>query len=57
MWAASNEAAYLHGRTVWAAWDIEELASGEIRKIIEEDPDYLRISVVGLKYANRAAGY
>lgn len=54
VWAASEEAQFLHGRTVWASWDVEELASGEVRKHIDQDGDYLRISVVGLKGNNRA---
>jgi len=57
VWAASKEAAFLNGRTAWAAWDVEELASGDVRKIIENDPDYLRISVVGFKDAKRAPSY
>lgn len=57
MWAASNEAAFLHGRTVWAAWDVEELAKGDVKKLIEADDDYLKVSVVGLKNSNRAPGY
>lgn len=57
VWAASSEAAFLNGRTVWASWDVEELAKGEVRKMIEEDGDYLRISVVGYHEAKRARRY
>ncbi|KAF2096851.1 putative short-chain dehydrogenase [Rhizodiscina lignyota] len=48
VWAATKEAAFLHGRFVWAAWDVDELSTGEIRKRIEEDPYFLRASIVGL---------
>jgi hypothetical protein len=49
VWAASLEASFLHGRVVWASWDVEELASGNLRKRIEEDSYFLRVSVVGLR--------
>ncbi|KAI1400258.1 NAD(P)-binding protein [Hypoxylon fuscum] len=48
VWAASPEARFLHGRFVWAAWDVDELRSGEIRKLIDEEPYYLQIGVKGL---------
>ncbi|KAF2126489.1 NAD(P)-binding protein [Dothidotthia symphoricarpi CBS 119687] len=49
VWAASKEAAFLHGRFVWCSWDVEELATGEIRKRLDEDFYYLRTSIVGLR--------
>jgi len=54
VWAASKEAAFVHNRMVWASWDVNELASGNVRKRIEEDEDYLRISVVGFTGSNRS---
>ncbi|KAK1764254.1 putative short-chain dehydrogenase [Phialemonium atrogriseum] len=54
VWAASKEARFLHGRFVWASWDVNELATGEIRKRIDEDENYLRIGVVGLKGSFKA---
>ncbi|SPO01975.1 related to peroxisomal short-chain alcohol dehydrogenase [Cephalotrichum gorgonifer] len=51
VWAASPEAAFLHGRFVWSRWDVDELARGELRERIDKDPYFLRIGVVG------AAGY
>ncbi|KAI1300618.1 short-chain dehydrogenase [Xylaria venustula] len=48
VWAASPEARFLHGRFVWASWDVEKLRSGEIRTRIEEDPTYLKIGINGL---------
>jgi len=44
----------VHGRTVWASWDVEELASGDVRKRIEEDMDYLKVSVVGFTLSKRS---
>lgn len=49
VWLASPEARFLHGRFVWASWDVEELAAGDLRKRLEEDYDFLRLGVVGLK--------
>lgn len=49
VWAASDEAAFLHGRFIWARWDVEELASGEIRERLESDEKFLRIGVHGLE--------
>jgi hypothetical protein len=57
VWAASKEAAFAHGRVLWASWDVEELASGNVRKHIDEDNDYLRVSVVGITGVKRATAY
>jgi hypothetical protein len=46
--AASPEAAFLHGQSLWAGWDVEKLMKGEIRDRIDSNPDYLKIGVVGL---------
>ncbi|EHK45780.1 uncharacterized protein TrAtP1_012839 [Trichoderma atroviride] len=48
VWAASDEAAFLHGRFIWSAWDVEELQSGQLRERIEKDEQYLRIGVHGV---------
>ncbi|KAI0387933.1 NAD(P)-binding protein [Hypomontagnella monticulosa] len=48
VWAATPEAAFLHGRFVWAHWDVDELKSGELRKQVDEDPNFLRIGIKGL---------
>ncbi|KAF3065801.1 short-chain dehydrogenase [Daldinia childiae] len=48
VWAASREAEFLHGRFMWAAWDVDELRKGEIRKLIDEETYYLQIGVKGL---------
>ena len=49
VWAATKEAAFLHGRFVWASWDVEELATGETRRQIDEDPYFLRSTIAPLK--------
>ncbi|KAJ3496842.1 hypothetical protein NLG97_g2353 [Lecanicillium saksenae] len=48
VWAASDDASFLHGRFVWASWDVEELKSAETRERISNDASYLRIGVNGL---------
>jgi hypothetical protein len=48
VWAASEQAEFLHGRFVWSAWDVDELATGEIRQRIADDPNYLKVGVIGL---------
>ena len=48
VWLATKEAQFLHGRFVWAAWDVEELSTGSLRKRIDEDPYFLKASIVGL---------
>ncbi|KAM5341356.1 hypothetical protein ACJ41O_014387 [Fusarium nematophilum] len=49
VWAASPEARFLHGRYVWAAWDVDELRTGPVRKRIDEDIHFLRVGVVGIE--------
>ncbi|KAI1211051.1 NAD(P)-binding protein [Annulohypoxylon truncatum] len=48
VWAATPEARFLHGRFVWASWDVDELKTGELRKRIDEDPWFLKVGVRGL---------
>jgi hypothetical protein len=36
VWAASPEAAFLAGRTVWANWDVEELKARQ-EEIVKEN--------------------
>lgn len=57
VWAASKEAEFANGRVLWASWDVEELASGDVAKRIKEDVDYLRVSVVGIRNMNRSPAY
>lgn len=51
MWASTPEAEFLHGRYVWANWDVEEMKNGEIGRRIAEDPNFLKIGVEGLTEA------
>ncbi|KAF6815317.1 D-erythrulose reductase [Colletotrichum sojae] len=48
VWAASEEARFLHGRYVWAGWDLDELRNGEVYEKITKNPHFLQIGVVGL---------
>ncbi|WQF87905.1 Putative short-chain dehydrogenase/reductase SDR, NAD(P)-binding domain superfamily [Colletotrichum destructivum] len=49
VWAASNEAKFLHGRFVWAKWDVTELREGPIRERLDNDEQFLRVGVVGIE--------
>lgn len=53
VWASSKEASFLHGRYVWASWDVSELAEGETRARLDEDDAYLRLGMVGMKGIDR----
>ncbi|KAF5357545.1 hypothetical protein D9757_012356 [Collybiopsis confluens] len=54
VWAASSEASWLHGRFVWAHWDVDELraaatdATNEVGKQMKDDEGYLKVGVLGL---------
>ncbi|KAL4881160.1 NAD(P)-binding protein [Aspergillus karnatakaensis] len=48
VWAASDEARFLNGRFVHAAWDVTELRSGKTRELLDEDPNLLKIGVKGI---------
>ncbi|KAF5369146.1 hypothetical protein D9757_011079 [Collybiopsis confluens] len=49
VWAASPEASWLHGRFLWAHWDVDELkADPEISKQLAQEKGYLKIGVQGL---------
>lgn len=54
VWLASPEARFLHGRFIWASWDVEELKTGEVRKKIDDNVNFLKIGVNGLDGANKA---
>ncbi|CAH0022209.1 unnamed protein product [Clonostachys rhizophaga] len=49
VWAASDEAKFLHGRFVWAKWDVTELRKGPLRERIDNDTEFLRVGVIGLE--------
>lgn len=57
VWAASKEAEFANGRVLWASWDVEELAGGDVARRINEDVDYLRVSVVGIRNMKRSPAY
>lgn len=54
VWLASPEAAFLHGRLIWASWDVDELKKGELRKRIEEDITFLKFGLNGVRNGHRA---
>lgn len=45
---STSQPSFLHGRFVWASWDVNELQSGEARQRIDNDVAYLRLGVHGL---------
>ena len=45
VWAASKEAAFLHGRSVWANWDVEEII--KLKPKLESDPGLFKIGLQG----------
>ncbi|PTB69721.1 NAD(P)-binding protein [Trichoderma citrinoviride] len=47
VWAASREAEYLHGRFVWANWDVDEVKA-VLGKQIAEEPNFLKVGIEGL---------
>lgn len=49
VWAASKEASFLHGRFVWAKWDVTELLEGSLRKRIDEDNSFLKVGIMGIE--------
>ncbi|KAG7113665.1 Short chain dehydrogenase citE like protein [Verticillium longisporum] len=48
VWAATEEATFLHGKFAWAAWDVHELRSEESKKAFESNPHHLSIRLVGI---------
>ncbi|KAJ3850545.1 short-chain dehydrogenase/reductase [Lentinula lateritia] len=49
VWSASPAAAWLHGRFVWAHWDVDELkADKEITTRLERETGFLKVAVQGL---------
>lgn len=52
VWAASPEAKWLHGRYVYAAWDVEELKKDVAERLLV-DRDFLTVSVKGLRWGKK----
>ncbi|KAF4826564.1 hypothetical protein CGCTS75_v008958 [Colletotrichum tropicale] len=48
LWAASRQAEFLHGRFIWANWDVDELRGEEFKKALEDNPNFLTVGVEGL---------
>ncbi|KAJ3545042.1 hypothetical protein NM208_g2710 [Fusarium decemcellulare] len=55
VWAASPQAEFLHGRLVWANWDVNELKGEAFRKQLDENPSLLTVGVEGLSEATDLA--
>lgn len=47
VWAASREAEYLHGRFVWANWDVDEVKR-VLGEQIAKEPNFLKVGIEGL---------
>ncbi|KAI1012013.1 hypothetical protein LB503_004460 [Fusarium chuoi] len=48
VWAATPKAIFLHGRFIWANWDVNELKTGPVHKQIDTDEHFLKVGVEGL---------
>ncbi|KAM7195416.1 NAD(P)-binding protein [Rhypophila sp. PSN 637] len=49
VWAATDEAEFLHGRWVEAHWDVDELKSVKFRERLEGDRYFLRMGLYGVE--------
>ncbi|KAJ5654451.1 Sorbose reductase SOU1 [Penicillium lividum] len=50
VWAATNQAAFLHGRYCWAGWDIEEMRKKlDVNQLTNQQ--FLRVGVIGMEDA------
>jgi hypothetical protein len=47
VWATTKKAAFLHGRFVWANWDVDELIA--MKPKIEGDKGFLKLGLQGVK--------
>lgn len=43
-WLAGPESTFLHGRYVWANWDVDELIA--LKEKLQSNPDYLTIGII-----------
>ena len=44
LWLAGPESGFLHGRHVWANWDVDELVA--LKRKLENDRSFLTIGLV-----------
>ena len=44
VWLAGPQSDFLHGRYVWAEWDVDELIA--LKEKVEQDPLFLRLGLV-----------
>ncbi|KAF7192762.1 Short chain dehydrogenase citE [Pseudocercospora fuligena] len=44
VWLAGPQSDFLHGRFVWAQWDVEELIA--LKEKVEKEPNFLRLGLV-----------
>ncbi|KAG9255773.1 uncharacterized protein F5Z01DRAFT_699576 [Emericellopsis atlantica] len=56
VWAASPEATFLHGRFVWANWDVLEMKE-DIGKRVHEEEHFLKVGVEGLSEKDGGARF
>ncbi|TLD04346.1 uncharacterized protein PgNI_12011 [Pyricularia grisea] len=56
VWAASPEATFLHGRFVWANWDVVEMKN-VIGPRVEEDEHFLKVGIEGLSEKDGGARF
>ncbi|EHA51239.1 hypothetical protein MGG_09785 [Pyricularia oryzae 70-15] len=56
VWAASPEATFLHGRFVWANWDVLEMKD-IIGPRVKEDEHFLKVGIEGLSEKNGGARF
>lgn len=50
VWLSTSQADFLHGRFVWAHWDIDELTA--MKERILSDPGLLKIGLQGVEHVN-----
>jgi hypothetical protein len=50
VWAATKNAAFLHGRFVWINWDVDELIA--MKPKIEADQGFLKLGLEGVVSQN-----
>ncbi|KAJ6040469.1 hypothetical protein N7444_009374 [Penicillium canescens] len=49
VWAATDEASFLHGRYCWAGWDVQELKEALSKERRSESQDFLKVGVIGMR--------